>query len=111
VIAAVLYASVALPYDQGFARLEQSIATLLDSLSEEPLPRVLWSLRYEQRYSSTTSSQLQDGVLQLPALSSDLALEDEVLESVKRVWAEITGEPEDAFMKFEAREGSGEDDA
>lgn len=106
----VLYASVALPPEQGFSKLKTSVAALLSSLEGDARPSVLWSMRYQQTYSSPTEPQAKDGVISLPSMSSSLALEDEVLDSVKTVWQEITGEEGEAFMKFEAREGFGEDD-
>lgn len=67
-------------------------------------------MQYQQQYGSPTQSQINDGVIGLPLLSSGLALEDEVLEGVKTAWQRITGEPAEAFMQFEVREGVGEDD-
>jgi len=49
-------------------------------------------------------------VVILPPLSTDLALQDDVLDDVKAAWMKITGEGEEGFMKFDAREGTGEDE-
>lgn len=72
---------------------------------------MLWSLRYEQKCLASSSQPRNDnGIINLPSLSSSLALEDEILENVKTAWQHITGEEGEAFMKFEAREGIGEDE-
>lgn len=68
-------------------------------------------MRYEQAYpESSDTRQVENGVIELPPLSSSLALEDEVLDSVKAAWQKITGEDAEAFMKFEVRQGMGEEE-
>ena len=108
----IIYASIALPQEQGFARLEQAIIGLLDSVGEQPVPRVLWNLRYVQRgpVSGQGPSEPDDGVIILSPLSMDLAFDDFVLEEVKKAWQTVTGEPEESFLKFEAREGMESED-
>ena len=49
-------------------------------------------------------------VVTLPPLSTDLALDDRVLDDVKEAWLGITGGTEHEFMRFGAREGTTDDD-
>ncbi|CAK3885350.1 related to rab geranylgeranyl transferase component A [Lecanosticta acicola] len=107
----VLYASVAQAPESGFDRLDHAIKEFLSSTREEPKPAVLWCMKYQQRYASSPSTPQRTGpLLVLHNLSSDLALEDSVLEDVKAAWQQITNDDETTFMKFEAREGTAEDE-
>lgn len=51
-----------------------------------------------------------DGVIVLPALPQDLALDDSVMEEVKSAWSDITDGPNEDFMRFQAREGIEDED-
>lgn len=106
----VLYSSVALPLEQGLPRLDGAVNALLRSMSEDSPPAVLWDMCYQQSYSCPPTLRSESGKLELSALSSSLALEDKVLDSVRAAWHQITGEDAEAFLKFEARKGIGEDD-
>lgn len=106
----ILYAAVALPHEQGFARLEQGVTALLRSTGDDPAPTVLWNMLYEQKSEVASGPLIEHGIVTLPSLSSSLALEDDVLDSVRNAWQEITGADWEAFMRFEAREGIGEDE-
>ena len=108
----VLYSSTALSPDQGFERLQQAVEALLETVGEQPSPRALWTLQYQQRapISPSTRSGDSDGIIALPPLSQDLALEDSVLDSVKEAWQKTTGAGEGDFMSFEAREGIEDED-
>jgi hypothetical protein len=88
----VLYASVALPPDQGMSHLTSAVDDLLQGLVGQS-PRILWSLKYHQRNVDQV----------------ELGLPDSVLNSVKAAWQQITGET-DGFMVFEARAGMEDDD-
>ena len=92
--------------------MNKAIAALLGCVHEEPAPQVLWSMQYQQMKSQEPLGNLahQDGVMILPSLSQDLALEDEVMSAVKSAWRQITGDPEEAFMVFEARDGMEDED-
>ncbi|PPJ59664.1 hypothetical protein CBER1_01211 [Cercospora berteroae] len=102
----ILYASVACEQQTGFARLERAIDTLLESLPSDEKGTILWSLKYQQTYTSPQSDvQQNDCMIRLPKLSPDLVLEDGVIENVKAAWKQIVGEGDfDSFMRFEARE-------
>jgi hypothetical protein len=107
----VVYASTANPQDPGFGHLDRAVAALLDSVGEQLAPKVLWRLRYQQR---TTKSQLSiaidDGTIMLPALSRGLALDDSITDEIRSIWSKITGEAEESFMNFDAREGLEDED-
>ena len=92
--------------------LEAAVQCFLNSTEEATQPEVLWSLPYIQRVQVPSSAATSGcrNVLELALLGSDLVLDDAVLEEVKQAWRNITGDDEDMFMKFEAREGSGEDE-
>jgi hypothetical protein len=99
--------------------LEQAVETLLSCLKMEPIPTILWSLRYEQHYPSMQPPQssapshpwpLDKRILVLPSTSLDLVLDDSVLDKVKGVWQTIIGDEAGEFMKFDDREATGTDD-
>ena len=88
------------------------MTALLESVGGHPASEVLWSLKYQQRSSkSQQSTVVQDGTILLPALSQNLALDDSVMDEVKSAWSKITGEPQEVFMQFDAREVFDDDDA
>lgn len=109
---AVLYASTLLPEPEGFKRLNQAVAYLLESVDEQPTPSVLWNLQYEQRVPQSRQIHIDEsnGTIVLPPLSLDAVLEDIVLDDVKKAWQQLTGESEETFMVFEARDGMGDDE-
>lgn len=84
---------------------------LLESTGEQTVPQVLWSMRYEQRHASVADpSNLSGAVINLKSLSPDLAFDDSTLKDVKAAWLRVTDADPDSFMKFEAREGTMEDE-
>jgi hypothetical protein len=103
----VLYASVALPADEGLQVLATAVDSLLKGLGE-PSPRVLWSLKYHQRNIDQPTVPDQRSIV-LPNVPVELGLPDSVLDSVKAAWQQITGETE-GFMVFDAREGMEDED-
>lgn len=56
------------------------------------------------------TGESNSNIICLPSLSSDLALDDQELEDVKKAWLKITGENEEMFLKFDAREGTEDED-
>jgi hypothetical protein len=102
----VLYASVALPADEGKPLLSAAVKTLLQGL-QDASARVLWSLQYHQNCVIAPGSSGASTII-LPNVPADLGLSDSVLHSVKSAWQQLTGEA-DGFMMFEAREGEDED--
>ncbi|KAI7364223.1 hypothetical protein KC354_g5869 [Hortaea werneckii] len=106
----VLYASTA--SSAGFEHLDAAIGSLLRSFDEVTVPKVLWSLRFQQAlplFPSETSNEQQQNVIELRPLPTDVALPESVLEDVKRAWNKIKGDTEDEFMKFPPREGEEEE--
>ncbi|KAK5128683.1 hypothetical protein LTR85_000016 [Meristemomyces frigidus] len=111
----VLYASVV--GSQDFASLDRAVNSLLQSTAGEESEEVLWKMQFVQQVRTTDSATPQGGsqarsnhLIALQPLSTDTVLDDSVLDGVKAAWAQITGEDEESFMKFEAREGAGDDD-
>ncbi|KAK4550781.1 hypothetical protein LTR36_000360 [Oleoguttula mirabilis] len=110
----VLYASVTVA--DGFASLDRAVHSLLYSLREERVPDVLWKMQFVQHTRDALAMPERGGseeggnIITLPPLSTDVVLDDSVLNNVKIAWAKITGEVEEVFMKFEAREGVVDDD-
>ena len=103
----VIYASTSLASDRGFAHLEKAVTALLESVGEQSMPDVLWTLRYQQHSPLLPQRIVNEdgGLIAIPPLPQDLALDGSVLKDVKKIWQKITGESEDSFMRFEAREG------
>lgn len=102
----VLYASVALPAEEGKPLLAAAIDSLLQGLHNRST-RVLWSMQYHQNCVIAPSNSGAKTII-LPNVPADLGLSDSVLHSVKAAWQQIAGEA-DGFMTFEAREGEDED--
>lgn len=116
----VLYTNVALGGEEGFALLDRAVQSLLHAVDIQPVPAVLWSLRYQQNYGSApqfpqtcaspkTPSVKDPRVLEFGTASSDLAFDDSMLEEVKSVWQKIMGDEGGDFMVFEDREGTNAD--
>ncbi|OQO02341.1 hypothetical protein B0A48_11895 [Cryoendolithus antarcticus] len=101
----VLYASVALPFEEGQARLSAAVAALLASVDSEIVPAPLWTMRYHQHDLKESAKASPPHCIVLPPLSLDNALADSVLEDVKQAWRQITGEEDASFLRFEVREG------
>lgn len=103
----VLYASIALPAEQGILRLSTAVDDLLRGLDGSS-GRVLWSLKYHQRNIEQASESEPNSII-LSNVPVELGLSDSVLGDVKSAWQQITGETE-GFMVFEAREGMEDED-
>jgi hypothetical protein len=87
------------------------VQTLLQSLTETTKPDVLWNMKYRRQYLARASrASGDDRVVALKPLSADLAFDDTVLLDVKTVWERITGADPESFLKFDAREGTFEED-
>jgi len=100
----VIHASTAESHEPGYERLEHAVSALLDSIEEEPKPEVLWRLHYQRRGSPANGVSVDGGQISIPGFSSELVLDDAVLDHVKQAWRTITGEDDNEFMKFNARE-------
>ncbi|KAK4947214.1 Rab proteins geranylgeranyltransferase component A [Elasticomyces elasticus] len=100
----VLYASVS----GDFEVVDNAVNSLLESVSDQPRPSILWQMHYKHHVQADkgTDPDSDKSTLVLPSLSTDIVLEDEVLENVRVMWQKITGESAEQFMKFEAREGA-----
>ena len=101
--------------------LQTAVNRLLHSVTEETPVTALWSMHYDQNYKSPATTDnygrnikceelSNDHILRLPDLQPGLAHEDDVLRHVQAVYKRVVGEEGAAFMVFEDREGSGDDD-
>ena len=101
--------------------LQAAVSRLIGSIKEEPPATALWYMHYDQKYeppatiddydANTKCEDLaNDHILRLPDLQPGLALEDDVLKHVQAVYNRIVGDEGAAFMMFEDREGTGDDD-
>lgn len=109
----------ALPYT-GDALLSKAIQKFLATIPEDPQPEVLWSLKYTKQYTFPNLIDFKVGkpppgsssqIILLPDLSPNLAVEDSLLDNVKKAWEKIVGEEKgDGFMVFEDREGLSDDE-
>ena len=101
--------------------LQTAVSRLIDSIKEEPPATALWYMHYDQRYEPPATADdydanimcedlSNDHILRLPDLAPGLALEDDVLKYVQAAYSRIVGDEGAAFMIFEDREGTGDDD-
>ena len=101
--------------------LQIAVDRLIDSIMEEPSATALWYMHYDQQYVSPATTDdydanikcedlSNDHILRLPALAPGLALEDDILRHVQAAYNRIVGHEGAAFMIFEDREGTGDDD-
>lgn len=107
----MLYGFVSQTSDVGIPRLRQAVDTLLDSIGDLQDLQVVWSMHWEQRYPPKAQTSDGSHIIALQSLSPDLAFDDDVLADVKNAWQRIA-QPEDpdGFMKFEARDGTTDED-
>ncbi|KAK5687631.1 Rab proteins geranylgeranyltransferase component A [Elasticomyces elasticus] len=100
----VLYASVR----GDFEAIDNAVNSLLNSVPDQPRPNILWQMHYRHHPTADKDADASTdaSTLILPPLSTDIVLEDEVLESVRVMWQKITGDSAESSMKFEAREGA-----
>ncbi|KAM0700731.1 hypothetical protein Q7P35_012452 [Cladosporium inversicolor] len=103
----VLYASIALPAEQGITRLATAVDDVVRGLDGSS-GRILWSLKYHQRNIDQPGESHANTII-LPNVPVELGLPDSVFGDVKSAWQQITGETE-GFMVFEAREGMEDED-
>ena len=108
----MLYASTSAA--NGFDILGHAVQSLLQGVGEEKMPNVLWKMQFVQHARADSKQDLAEAtrehVITLSPLTTDVVFEDSVLQDVKHAWQKIMGESEETFMKFEAREGAGEDE-
>lgn len=94
--------------------LQKALSHLLQVLSKEgESPQSLYELYYEHNNLSTVIAGSSDGVIALPPLGLDLAFNDATMGNVQIAYETITRNDEGAvaYMDFEDREGTGDNDA
>ena len=101
--------------------LQTAVSRLIDSIKEETPATALWYMHYDQRYEPPATTDdydvkikckdlSNDHILRLPDVGPGLTLEDDVLRHVQAAYNKIIGEEGAAFMIFDDREGTGDDD-
>ncbi|KAK1715992.1 rab protein geranylgeranyltransferase component A [Colletotrichum acutatum] len=93
--------------------LEKALALLLSALGDgEDKPEAIYKVAYQQALAAASDSADASDVL--PSLPLDLAFSDTALEPVKDAWTKVMGSAaEDSdivYMKFEDREGVGDEE-
>lgn len=109
----ILYASTVHP--DGFDILDNAIDNFLRSIDEQTIPDVLWKMQFVHHLPDLSGSLYGSGcdqgnLIVFPSVSTDVVLEDNVMENIKIAWHKITGKGDEMFMKFEPRETVGVDD-
>lgn len=66
-------------------------------------------MHYEQ-VTGTGSFASEDNIGTFDWITSDLALNDSILQYVKKAWQFVGGADEENYMQFEDREGVNDDD-
>ncbi|KAF9879518.1 rab protein geranylgeranyltransferase component A [Colletotrichum karsti] len=95
--------------------LQKALDALLSALGEgDNQPQAIYKVAYEHARASTSASTLADESLVMASLPLDLAFSDSALEPVRDTWTKVMGvaaeDPDVHYMKFEDREGVGDDD-
>ncbi|OHE99757.1 rab protein geranylgeranyltransferase component A [Colletotrichum orchidophilum] len=93
--------------------LEKALASLLSALGNgDDQPQAIYKVTYEQ--AGAASSVSADASDVLPSLPLDLAFSDTALGPVKEAWTKVVGsaaeDPDIVYMKFEDREGVGDEE-
>ncbi|KAJ9623169.1 Rab proteins geranylgeranyltransferase component A [Taxawa tesnikishii (nom. ined.)] len=102
--------------DVGFNLLTHAVTALLDGVGEQPAPKVLWSLRYEQRFgvpSSVATNAGPDRIMKFAEGDLDLSFDDSVVDQVKEAWRRIMGDAAveaGEFMQFQDRQAEAGDE-
>ena len=93
--------------------MEGCLASFLESYESDQLVPTHFQLYYEQ-VIPTAGFRQEGKVFEFAATSPSLAFDDATLGPVKEVWrlvvGSVTEEEEAGYMKFQDREGVGEDD-
>ncbi|GKT62546.1 rab protein geranylgeranyltransferase component A [Colletotrichum tofieldiae] len=108
----VLYLVTPKTSDSGGA-LEKALASVLSILGEGgDQPQAIYKVAYEQAKAASSASADASDIL--PSLPLDLAFSDTALEPVREAWTKVVGpvadDPDIQYMKFEDREGVGDED-
>ena len=115
----VIYASTRETSEDSKQSLTDAVEKLLSTANEDPAPRILWSMSYNEKDRAPSTAvpaafaHDESGQLMVfPQKSLDLAFDDALVDSVKGVWREIMGSNANdvEFLRFEEREGIGDDD-
>ncbi|RSL52197.1 hypothetical protein CEP53_008179 [Fusarium sp. AF-6] len=94
--------------------LEKALSSLLAAVVDgQEVPPSIYQLYYEQSIGASTLN-VDGSVATFSSSLSSHAFDDSLLDSVQQAWEIVTagsGQDEVEYMKFEDREGGGDDDA
>lgn len=94
--------------------LEKALSSLLAAVVDgQEAPPCIYKLYYEQSIGASTLN-VDGSVATFSSSLPSLAFDDSLLDSVQRAWELVPGgssQDEAGYMKFEDREGGGDDDA
>ena len=101
--------------------LQTAVERLIANVDEDPPATILWYLHYDQKHVAPATTDdydaniicegySNDNILRLPDLAPGLVLEDDVIKHVKAAYHRIVGDGGAGFMKFDDREGTGDDE-
>ncbi|RMJ10193.1 hypothetical protein CDV36_010191 [Fusarium kuroshium] len=94
--------------------LKKALSSLLAAVVDgQEVPPSIYQLYYEQSIGASTLN-VDGSVATFSSSLSSLAFDDSLLDSVQQAWEIVTagsGQDEVEYMKFEDREGGGDDDA
>ena len=102
--------------------LQSAVNRFINDTKEEPPATALWYIHYDQKCEPPATTDdydanikyedlCNDHILRLPDLTPGLAFDDDVLKHVQAAYHRIVGDEGAAFMVFEDREGTGDDDS
>ncbi|KID59773.1 rab proteins geranylgeranyltransferase component A, partial [Metarhizium hybridum] len=89
--------------------LSIALSSFLNAIPTSEPPKCLWRMHYEQ-VTGTGSFASEDNIGTFDWITSDLALNDSILQYVKKAWQFVGGADEENYMQFEDREGVNDDD-
>jgi Rab proteins geranylgeranyltransferase component A len=89
-----------------------ALIAALPNADEQKACEILYTLRYAQssRSKAEVSIDLEQHMAEFPAVSLDMAFDENMLDQVKQVWKSIVGDEGGEFCVFTDREGEAYDD-
>ncbi|KAF2434865.1 hypothetical protein EJ08DRAFT_627082 [Tothia fuscella] len=89
-----------------------AVDCLLRQVAAEPVPKVLWTMQYEQHAGSWQEDEAveHEGVITMKPSSLDLVFDENILSEVESAWKKVLGDDAGTFLTFEDRNSVGDDD-
>jgi hypothetical protein len=107
-VSGIIYGSTLAGPDVSSQLLHDSIAALLQSVAPNDSPstsQILWHLAYKSHAPQhDTALMASNRRIRFPTRRYDVAVEDDILEPVRKVWEQLLPEESgEAFLRFEER--------